>query len=133
MTFEELVEKEKGEITLFQPDYTDDFSEYMKKSIQESEQMSRDALNSASSVIIYRWTIYSTFATLLLGLQLYNALNLKDDAKKVAEAKEVIDQYANQVEDLEEKIKLLENKAITIDDLLASADDSDVIPVLKEK
>ncbi len=69
----------------------------------------------------------------MLGLQLYNALNLKDDAKKVAEAKEVIDQYANQVEDLEEKIKLLENKAITIDDLLASADDSDVIPVLKEK
>ena len=54
LTFEDLVEKEKGEVTLFQPDYTDDFSEYMRKSIQESEQMSRDALNSAASVIIYR-------------------------------------------------------------------------------
>ena len=54
MTFEELVVREKGEITPFQPDYTDDFSEYMRKSIHESEQMSREALNSASSVIIYR-------------------------------------------------------------------------------
>lgn len=67
--------------------------------------------------------ILAIFATLLLGLQLYNALNLKDDARRVAEAKEVIDQYANQVKELEEKIKMLENKAITIDDLLASADD----------
>lgn len=54
MTFEELVVRENGEVTPFQPDYTDEFSEYMRKSIHESEQMSREALNSASSVIIYR-------------------------------------------------------------------------------
>ena len=76
--------------------------------------------------------ILAIFATLLLGLQLYNALNLKEDAEKVAEAKEIVDRYANQVKELEEKLKMLEDKAVTIDDLLASADDSDVIPVLKE-
>ncbi len=42
------------EVTQFQPDYTDAFSDYMRKSIQESEQMSREAMNSAASVIIYR-------------------------------------------------------------------------------
>ena len=54
MTLEALVEHENGTVTLFQPSYTDDFSAYMKKSIQESEQMSRDAMNSAAHVIIYR-------------------------------------------------------------------------------
>ena len=54
MTFEKLVEKEKGTITPFEPDYTEAFSDYMRKSIQESEQMSREALNSASSIIICR-------------------------------------------------------------------------------
>lgn len=54
MTFETLVEKEHGEVSVFQPDYTEDFSDYMKKSIMESEKMSREALNSAANVIIYR-------------------------------------------------------------------------------
>jgi hypothetical protein len=54
MTLEVLVEKEKGRVSIFQPDYTEDFGAYMKKSIQESEQMSREALNSAAHVIIYR-------------------------------------------------------------------------------
>lgn len=54
MTFQALVRRENGPTTPFQPDYTDDFSEYIKKSIQESERMSREALNSAVSVIIYR-------------------------------------------------------------------------------
>ena len=54
MTFKALVEKEHGEVTIFQPDYTDAFSKYIKKSIQESEQMSREAQNSAVSIVIYR-------------------------------------------------------------------------------
>lgn len=54
MTFETLVEKENGTITPFEPDYTEAFSEYMRHSIQESERMSREALNSAASVIISR-------------------------------------------------------------------------------
>lgn len=54
MTFEALVEKENGTITPFEPDYTDAFSDYMRQSIQESERMSREALNSAASVIISR-------------------------------------------------------------------------------
>lgn len=54
MTFETLVEKENGTITPFEPDYTEAFSEYMRQSIQESERMSREALNSAASVIISR-------------------------------------------------------------------------------
>ena len=54
MTLEVLVEKEKGKISIFQPDYTEEFGVYMKQSIQESEQMSREALNSAAHVIIYR-------------------------------------------------------------------------------
>ena len=54
LTFEALTETEKGAVSVFQPDYTDDFSSYMKKSIMESEQLSREALNSAAHVIIYR-------------------------------------------------------------------------------
>ena len=54
LTLEDLVKKGNGEVSVFQLDYTDYFSEYMKKSIQESEQMSREALNSAAHVIIYR-------------------------------------------------------------------------------
>ena len=54
MTLDALVEQENGKISVFQPDYTEDFSAYMRKSIQESEQMSRDAMNSAAHVIIYR-------------------------------------------------------------------------------
>ena len=53
LTFEMLAEKEKGIVSVFQPDYTDDFSNYMKKSIMESEQLSKEALNSATHVIIY--------------------------------------------------------------------------------
>ena len=54
LTFEAFAEKENGQVSVFHPDYTDDFSDYMQKSIMESEQMSRDALNSAAHVIIYR-------------------------------------------------------------------------------
>lgn len=54
MTFEALVEKENGTVTPFEPDYTEAFCEYMRESIQESERMSREALNSAASVIICR-------------------------------------------------------------------------------
>lgn len=54
ITFDVLAEKEQIQVTPFQPDYTDAFSDYMRKSIQESEQMSREAMNSAAGVIIYR-------------------------------------------------------------------------------
>ncbi len=54
LTFETLAENEKGKVSVFKPDYTDDFCDYMKKSILESEQSSRDALNSAAHVIICR-------------------------------------------------------------------------------
>ena len=54
ITFEVLAGMDNVEVTQFQPDYTDAFSDYMRKSIQESEQMSREAMNSAASVIIYR-------------------------------------------------------------------------------
>lgn len=54
MTLEVLVEKENGEISIFQPDYTEEFGVYMKRSIQESERLNREALNSAAHVIIYR-------------------------------------------------------------------------------
>ncbi len=54
MTLGALVEKENGKVSVFQPDYTEDFSAYIKQSIQESERMSREAMNSAAHVIIYR-------------------------------------------------------------------------------
>lgn len=55
--------------------------------------------------------ILAAFATLLLAMQLYNVFNLKEDAKKVAEAKEVIEKYSEQVIVLEEKINKLEEQA----------------------
>ena len=47
--------------------------------------------------------ILAAFATLLLGMQLYNVFNVKEDAKKVEEAKEVIRKYGKQVSELEKK------------------------------
>lgn len=67
--------------------------------------------------------ILGAFATLLLAMQLYNVFSLKEDAKKVAEAKEVIEKYAKQVSNLENKIKDLEEKAILVDDLKDDASD----------
>ena len=55
--------------------------------------------------------ILAAFATLLLAMQLYTVFGLKEDAKKVADAKDVIDRYAKQVLELEEKIKKLEEQA----------------------
>lgn len=60
--------------------------------------------------------ILGAFATLLLAMQLYNVFSVKEDAKKVAEAKNVIEKYAKQVSELEEKIKKLEEKSNNIDD-----------------
>ena len=53
LTFDVLAVMENGSVSVFHPDYTDDFSDYMQKSIMDSEQMSREALNSAAQVIIY--------------------------------------------------------------------------------
>ena len=56
-------------------------------------------------------TILGAIVTMLVGFQLYQALNLKEDAKKVAEAKEVIEKYAEQVTAIEGKINKLEEQA----------------------
>ena len=40
--------------------------------------------------------ILGTFATLLLAMQLYNVFSLKEDAKKVADAKNIIEKYAQE-------------------------------------
>lgn len=45
-------------------------------------------------------TIIAVLTTLLVGMQLYHAFNLKEDAKEVAQAKQVIDDYARKLEDL---------------------------------
>ena len=79
--------------------------------------------------------ILGAFATLLLAMQFYNVFSLKEDAKKAAEAKEVIEKYAEQVIALEDKINKLEEqakKAIYIGDL---RDDEapDVTPVFKKE
>ena len=55
--------------------------------------------------------ILAAFATLLLAMQLYTVFGLKEDAKKVVDARDVIDRYAEQVLELEEKIKKLEEQA----------------------
>lgn len=47
--------------------------------------------------------ILAIFATLLLGLQLYNAFKLKEDADDVHKAKQSIDDYATQMEALTRK------------------------------
>lgn len=60
--------------------------------------------------------ILGAFATLLLAMQLYNVFSVKEDAKKVAEAKDVIEKYAKQVSELEEKIKQQEEKSRVIDE-----------------
>lgn len=64
--------------------------------------------------------ILGAFATLLLAMQLYNVFSVKEDAKKVADAKAIIEKYAQQVSDLDAKIRALEekaDKAIYIDEL----------------
>lgn len=52
--------------------------------------------------------ILAIFATLLLGMQLYNVFRLKEDADQVKEAKKQIDGYAAKVENLIPQIKTLE-------------------------
>lgn len=52
LTFDDLIEKEGGKTTAFEPDYTNDFCAYMKESIRQSEHMSREAMNSAATIVI---------------------------------------------------------------------------------
>ena len=80
-------------------------------------------------------TILGAIITLLVGFQLYQALNLKEDAKKVSEAKEVIEKYAKQVTAIEDKINTLEEQAknaIYIDNLVVE-EATDVTPVVKKE
>lgn len=72
--------------------------------------------------------ILAAFATLLLGMQLYNVFNLKEDAKKVEEAKEVIGKYAKQVQEIEEKIKILEEKSKDALYFSQLGDDAEEVP-----
>ena len=37
----------------FEPDYTDEFIEYMKESVRQSKKMSAEALESARDIIIF--------------------------------------------------------------------------------
>ena len=68
--------------------------------------------------------ILAIIATLLLAMQLYHAFNMKEDAKKVEDAKIVIEKYAKQVSELEEKIKKLEEKTNNIDEEISPLYDS---------
>ena len=80
-------------------------------------------------------TILGAIITLLVGFQLYQALNLKEDAKKVSEAKEVIEKYAKQVTAIEDKINTLEEQAknaIYTDNLVVE-EATDVTPVVKKE
>ena len=58
--------------------------------------------------------ILAILTTLLVGMQLYHAFNLKEDAKEVAKAKEVIDDYAHKLEELTKKTDSLN---ATIDEM----------------
>lgn len=60
--------------------------------------------------------ILALLATLLLGMQLYNVFRLKEDADEVEKAKKHIDEYANKVVELSEKITLLSNQSSKIEE-----------------
>lgn len=48
-------------------------------------------------------TILSALITLLVGMQLYNALRLKEDADEVSKAKEHVDKYAEMIDALKKQ------------------------------
>lgn len=55
MSFEELVKKEGGTITPYEPseEFTREFSEYMRESIRQSRENFAKALESARNIIIF--------------------------------------------------------------------------------
>ena len=60
-------------------------------------------------------SILGIFATLLLGMQLYNVFKLKEDADQVNKAKRLIEEYAKKVEYLSEKIDNLSEQTMKVE------------------
>ena len=54
--------------------------------------------------------LLAAFATLLLGMQLYHGLRLKEDADEVMNAKETVQKYANDIKHLTDTIHELVNQ-----------------------
>ena len=76
-------------------------------------------------------SILAIFATLLLGMQLYNVFKLKEDADQVNEAKKLIEEYSKNVEYLSEKIENLSKKTLKVEDEINYL--SDIASDLMEK
>ena len=51
-SFFELAEDQGSEITVFEPDYTSEFKDFLEESIRQSDSANRAAITSASSVVI---------------------------------------------------------------------------------
>lgn len=60
--------------------------------------------------------ILAVFATLLLAMQLYNVFSVKEDASKVEEARDIIENYASKVEELSNKLEKLSEKSKDLED-----------------
>lgn len=61
--------------------------------------------------------IIGAFATLLLAMQLYNVFNLKEDAKKVADAKDIIEKYADRLDKLNIQLTKAESEINVLNDV----------------
>jgi len=48
----ELAEEEGSAISVFEPDYTSEFKSYLEDSIRQSDSANRDAIKTASTVVI---------------------------------------------------------------------------------
>lgn len=68
--------------------------------------------------------ILAAFATLLLAMQLYNVFCVKEDAKQVAEAKDIIENYAKKVEELSNKLEKLSEKSKDLEEEISPLCDS---------
>lgn len=64
-------------------------------------------------------TILGAIITLLVGFQLCQALNLKEDAKKVSEAKDVINKYADRLEHLKSQLDKAEYEINALNDVVS--------------
>jgi len=51
-SFMELAEEEGSAISVFEPDYTSEFKSYLEDSIRQSDSANRDAIKTASTVVI---------------------------------------------------------------------------------
>ena len=51
-SFLELAEEEGSVISVFEPDYTSEFKSFLESSIRQSDSANRDAIRTASTVVI---------------------------------------------------------------------------------